>query len=67
MKNMNTFLERIKMILLTISPNDYEEIINGLETVISDRCGSEKERRDVQGIINRIEASKVDDADNPDT
>ena len=52
------FLEKTKMILLTISFDDYEEIINGLETVISDRCGSERERKDVQDIIDRVEASQ---------
>ena len=55
------------MILLTISLDDYKEIINGLETVISDRCGSERERKDVQDIIDRVKASKIVDVNNPDT
>jgi len=61
------FLEKTKMILLTVSVDDYNELINGLETVISDRCGSGRERKQVQDVINRIEASMIADADNPDT
>ena len=57
-KDIRLMRDENRMIRLTISSEDYEEIIFGLETVISDRCVGERERKQTQGVIDRVEASK---------
>lgn len=45
------------MIDLSILLSDYEEILDALDIVISDRCCSSKERQEIRDVMARIKAA----------
>lgn len=41
---------------LVLHDSDYNEVISGLECVLSDRCGCQVERQEVQDVIDRVQS-----------
>jgi len=45
-------------VTITVSRSDYREILDALDVVLSDRCGSTDERREVEEIIERVKGAE---------